>query len=208
MTTLQKRNLALCGVCKSITDRPMEPCVICGAPTFTRRPHSIQKVWAFLIAGMFAYIPGNLFPITITSSMNGDKLATVIGNIMMLIHHHSPVVALIIFLFSVVIPLSKFGIIAWLATGIQRGVNGTEKQRLHAYEMVEFVGRWSMVDVFVVTVLAALVHISGLLIIHPGVGIYAFALSVILTMLASTSLDSRLIWQEADNRGERNVVSG
>ena len=100
----------------------------------------------------------------------------------------------VIFIASIVVPVSKFMIIAWLALSIQRGWSLSEHRRHFAHEAVELIGRWSMIDVFVVAALAALIQVGALMSILPGVGVNAFAMSVIFTMLSAMSFDTRLIW--------------
>ncbi len=198
MRTLKSQNMTQCRDCHSITDEPGEKCAICGGHTGSRIPDGLQRVWAFWIAGLLVYIPGNIYPITVTQSINGESPATIMGNVAMLLHHKSPLVAFVIFSFSVIIPVAKFIAIAWLAISIQKGVPDNQHKRLLVYEVVEFVGRWSMVDVFVVAVLAALIQVGDVLTIYPGVGILFFGISVILTMFSALNLDPRLIWENPE----------
>lgn len=202
MTNAIDKGLALCRTCRTLTDTPGEPCIVCGAPTGLRSDFSLQKVWAFWLAGIIAYIPGNLLPIMITQSTSGESGSTIIGGVVSLIHHGSFSIAAVIFIASIVVPVSKFLIIAWLALSIQRRWKINRHHRHWAHVAVEYIGRWSMIDVFVVAALAALIQISGLLTIVPGPGLDAFAISVILTMLAANSLDPRLIWDTAPEKKE------
>ncbi len=201
------KGLALCRTCRTLTDRPGEKCLVCGARTSMRDRHSLQRVWAFWIAGVIAYIPGNLLPIMITQSVAETNASTIMGGVVSLIHYESYSIAAVIFIASIVVPVSKFIVIAWLALSIQRGWKIDEHHRHLAHEAVEFIGRWSMVDVFVVAALAALIQIKGIIAILPGPGVDAFAISVILTMFSAMSLDPRLIWdRHADERGEKTSV--
>lgn len=188
------RGWAVCRSCGTLTDQPGENCVVCGRKTSLRNPHSLQSVWAFWIAGVIAYIPGNLLPIMITQSVSGDSPSTIMGGVLTLVHHGSFDIAAVIFVASIVVPVTKFVVIAWLALSIQRGWNISEHRRHFAHDAVEFIGRWSMIDVFVVAALAALIQIGGLMSIIPGAGVDAFAMSVIFTMFSAMSLDPRLIW--------------
>ncbi|MEL6830103.1 MAG: paraquat-inducible protein A [Pseudomonadota bacterium] len=194
MRTAQEAGLALCRTCRTLTDRPGEKCVVCGAKTASRSPQSLQLVWAFWVAGIIAYIPGNLMPIMITQSVAGDSPSTIMSGVISLIHHGSFEIAAVIFIASIVVPVSKFIIIAWLALSIQFRWSLSEHRRHFAHEAVELIGRWSMIDVFVVAALAALIQVGALMSILPGVGVNAFALSVIFTMLSAMSFDPRLIW--------------
>ena len=188
------QGIARCTACGSLTDRPGEPCAYCGGPTALRKRNSLQRVWAFWLAGVIAYIPGNLYPIMVTESFAGTSASTIMGGVISLIHHHSYGVAFVVFFASVLVPVTKFAIIAWLALTIQFDWPADEHRRVEAYEVIEFIGRWSMIDVFVVAALAALIQVGGLMTISPGIGINAFALSVMFTMLSAMSFDSRRIW--------------
>lgn len=202
MKTAKDAGLARCSSCGTLTDRPGERCPICGADTYVRRPHSLQRVWAFWIAGVLAYIPGNVLPIMVTQSVAGDSPSTIISGVIALIHHGSFEIAAVIFIASIVVPVSKFIIIAWLALSIQRGWSLSEHRRHLAHELVELIGRWSMIDVFVVAALAALIQVGALMSILPGAGVNAFAMSVIFTMLSAMSFDPRLIWDNGALEGE------
>lgn len=202
MKTAKQAGLARCGSCGTLTDRPGETCTVCGAKTYVRRPNSLQRVWAFWIAGVLAYIPGNVMPIMVTQSIAGDSPSTIISGVIALIHHGSFEIAAVIFIASIVVPVSKFIIIAWLALSIQRGWGLSEHRRHLAHEAVELIGRWSMIDVFVVAALAALIQVGALMSILPGAGVNAFAVSVIFTMLSAMSFDTRLIWDGSTPEAE------
>ncbi len=203
-----QNGLAVCPICHSITDQVEAPCPVCGKATHYRKPASLQKVWAWWIAGLIAYIPGNLYPIMITSTVGSNEPSTILGGVKVLIHHGSHAIAFVIFFFSIVVPLVKFVIIAWLAIGIQQQRHGNEHTRHRGHEIVEFVGRWSMVDVFVVAALAALIQIGGIMAIYPGLGINAFAASVVCTMLSAMSFDARLIWDQGPASGHATGSTG
>ncbi|MEL6859982.1 MAG: paraquat-inducible protein A [Pseudomonadota bacterium] len=202
MKTAKDVGLARCQSCGTLTDQPGEKCVVCGAKTYVRRPKSLQYVWAFWFAGVIAYIPGNVLPIMITQSVAGDSPSTIMGGVITLIHHGSFEIAAVIFIASIVVPVSKFITIAWLALSIQRGWALSEHRRHFAHEAVELIGRWSMIDVFVVAALAALIQVGALMSIFPGAGVNAFALSVIFTMFSAMSFDPRLIWDGSTPEGE------
>lgn len=186
--------IAVCQSCHSLTETPGAPCPFCGAKTSIRKKDSLQRVWAFWVAGVLAYIPGNLYPIMITDSFSGKSASTIVEGVAALLHHGSYAVAIVVFVASIVVPVAKFVIIAWLALTVQLRWRVSEQRRIEAYEVIEFIGRWSMVDVFVVAALAALIQVGGLMSVEPGIGINAFALSVMFTMLSAMSFDSRQIW--------------
>lgn len=146
------------------------------------------------------YIPANVYPMLRTSTLGHETQNTIVGGVMELIAHHSYGVALIVFVASVIIPVGKFLAIAFLALSIKRASILSAHARLHLYEVVEFIGRWSMLDVFVVAILSALVQFQFVANVHPGIAAVSFALSVAFTMLSAQSFDPRLIWDadEAD----------
>ncbi len=194
MTTARERGWAVCRTCRTLTDQPGENCVVCGRKTQLRNIRSLEYVWAFWLAGIIAYIPGNLLPVMITQSVSGSSPSTILGGVVTLVHHGSFDIAAVIFIASIVVPVTKFAAIAWLALSIQRGWDISEHRRHFAHDAVELIGRWSMVDVFVVAALAALIQVGSLMSIVPGPGVDSFAMSVIFTMFSAMSLDPRLIW--------------
>jgi paraquat-inducible protein A len=124
---------------------------------------------------------------------------TIIQGAIELATHGAPVVALIILIASVAIPMGKFAAIGWLAVSVRRGSRATPHARHRLYEIVEYIGRWSMIDVFVVAILTALVQLNLAASIKPGPAALAFALSVIFTMLSAQAFDPRLIWDRAED---------
>jgi paraquat-inducible protein A len=181
-----------CGVLQPILDAAS--CRRCGATVRSRRRHSLQRTWAFLIVGILTYVPANVFPIMLTRSFSGDTSDTIFSGVISLADSGSYVVAFIIFFASICIPVAKFVIISGLALSLHFRWNMSLHTRHRLHRLTEVIGRWSMIDVFVVAVLAALIQLGAILTILPGVGINAFALSVVFTMLAASSLDPRLLW--------------
>jgi len=144
--------------------------------------------------GFVAYIPANILPIMHTNSFGDATSDTILTGVVALAQSGSWFVAVVVFVASVVIPVTKFVIIGGLALSLHFQWAMSEHTRHHLHTITEFIGRWSMIDVFVVAVLAALIQLGAILTVTPGWGINAFALSVIFTMLSATALDSRLIW--------------
>ena len=196
--------LAVCRVCHTVTDQPGTPCRQCGEPVHYRIPRSLEKVWAYWIAGLICYIPGNVYPIMITSTLGQESASTIIGGIISLFHHGSYSVGLVVMIASLIVPVAKFVVIALIALSISFKWPISSHQRHLAYHVIEFIGRWSMVDVFVVAALAALIQLGGVIAIAPGSGIGFFALSVALTMLSAQSLDPRLIWDQPEEEALRD----
>lgn len=199
--TAQRAGLIACAGCGRVHDHPLPHCLRCGRALHGRKPHSLQNVWAWTIAGLIAYIPANLYPMLITRNFGKEYENTIVGGAIELVNQGSYGVALIVFVASIVIPIGKFLAIAYLALSVQSAVviRGNGRQRL--YEVVEFIGRWSMIDVFVVAILAAVVQFDFAASINPGIAAISFALSVAFTMLAAQSFDPKKIWDayEADD---------
>lgn len=159
---------------------------------------NLQQVWALLLTAVVFYIPANLYPIMYTASLGKNEPATIIGGVVLLWQHGSYPIALVIFFASVFIPMAKIFILAWLFIAVQRSINSTEKvsmQRQKIYRLTELIGRWSMIDIFVVAILVALVQLQNLMAIYPGSAALSFAAVVIFTMLSAMRFDSRMLWK-------------
>jgi paraquat-inducible protein A len=159
-------------------------------------------VWALLALGLIAYIPANIQPMLITRTFGRFSESTIVGGAVELALAGSWFIAAVVLIASVAIPLVKFGVIAWLAVAIARGAGRGRHDRHRLHAAVELIGRWSMIDVFVVAILAALVQLGFLASIEAGPAAAPFALSVVATMLAAQRLDPRLIWLPDDPRGD------
>lgn len=194
--TARAAGLIGCRTCGKVAPTGLATCPRCGSALHSRRPHSLQQVWALLVVGLMCYIPANLLPMLITTTLGRSSASTIVGGVIELIGHHAYAVAGIVFLASVVIPVGKFLLIAYLAYSIRYRVSLPSHTRVHMYEVVEFVGRWSMIDVFVVAILTALVQMGFLASINPGPAAVFFALSVAFTMLSAQAMDPRLIWDD------------
>lgn len=194
--TAHRAGLTACRECGRLNRAGRDRCSRCHARLSLPDLGSLQAVWALLITGIMAYIPANLWPMLVTRTLGRESESTIVGGAIELMQGGSYFVAAVVIIASVFIPVAKFVAIAWLAVAIRRGrLHGTHaRHRLH--EVVELIGRWSMIDVFVVAVLAALVQLGFLAEIEPGPAAAPFALSVIFTMLAAQRLDPRLIWRE------------
>lgn len=200
MKTAAECGLVACPACGTLTrlsvqllDNPPR-CQLCYAKLHSRKPMSVQRAWAWLLAGVMAYVPANIYPIMFTTVFGRSEPNTIVGGILVLIDLESYVVALIVFIASVVVPIMKFVAIAYLLISIQGNFGHRRYDRTRLYRLTEFIGRWSMIDVFVVAILAALVQVGSVAQIEPGIGATAFGAAVIFTMLSAISLDSRLIW--------------
>ena len=199
--TARAAGLVSCRTCGKVSPAGVETCPRCHSTLHSRMPASLQRVWALLAVGLICYIPANLYPMMITSSIGSTYRSTIVGGVIELVHHGAFAVAGIVFLASVVIPVTKFLLIGLLALSIQLRLPIPAHTRIHLYEAVEFVGRWSMVDVFVVAILTALIQMGFFASINPGPAAVFFAMSVAFTMLSAQAMDPRLIWDSAEREG-------
>ncbi|MEO1332240.1 MAG: paraquat-inducible protein A [Myxococcota bacterium] len=198
---MTSKRLIPCQTCGRLGDSE-RICERCGSKVWIRTPGSISRAWAFLLAGIVFYIPANVTPIIVTNSLGEASGSTVIGGVVALAEHGSIGIALIVFVASVAVPIAKFCVIVFLLVSIQRGWELSAHSRTELYHLTELIGRWSMIDVFVVAVLAALVQLGGLMTIEAGQAAAPFAAAVVCTMLSAQSIDTRMIWdtiRETDN---------
>lgn len=196
------RDLGLmsCHVCRLVTAWTEEPhavCPRCGSSLHARKTRSIARAWALLLAAALFYIPANVFPIMRTQSLSSKDDNTILSGIIELWRAGSPGLAVIVFTASIIVPMLKFVILGYLLVSVQRSSGFVSRQRAKLYRFVELVGYWSMLDVFVVAILSALVHFKILSRVEPLPGVVFFGVVVVLTMLSAMSFDPRLIW---DNR--------
>ena len=203
---LTARNAGLigCGTCGRVTAPGPRLCPRCGSELESRRAHSVQKVWAWLIAGMVCFIPANFYAMLKTTFLGTEIESTIIGGVFDLFHHGAYMIGAIVFIASIVIPVTKFLVVGYLAWSIRHRVALSEHRLTHFYHFVEFIGRWSMIDVFVVAILAALVNMGFLIGFKPGPAAFFFALSVACTMVSALALDPRLLWDTAEWDQENN----
>jgi paraquat-inducible protein A len=194
--TARAAGLVACRGCGRVHPGGTRVCARCEAPIRSRETDSLQRVWAWLLAGLILYIPANIYPMLLTRTLFDSQESTIIGGVIDLIHHGSWFVATIVFVASVVIPIGKFIAIGWLALSLHRGFRIDEHRQHRLLSVVEFIGRWSMIDVFVVAILSSLVQLDIVAAINPGLAAVSFALSVAFTMLSAQSFDPRAIWDD------------
>jgi paraquat-inducible protein A len=188
-----------CGLlCRATQDAGDLACPRCGSTLPARKPDSVSRTWAFLIASVILYIPANTLTVMRTDSLFGRENHTILGGVVDLWNGGSWDLAVIVFVASIVVPILKMLALALLAISVQRRSNWRQNERARLYRMLEAVGHWSMLDVFVVALLVGLVRFHGIAEVLPGPGIAAFGAVVVLTMLSSLSLDPRLIWDTDD----------
>ena len=198
--------LASCHTCGLLQKLPASGhghCARCGSKVHLRTPNSVQVTWALLVTAIIAYLPANLYPVMTVVSLGQSQSDTIISGVVYLALHGDWPLALIVFVASVLVPLVKILALLYLLLSVQRRSPLRKPQRTRLYRLIELVGRWSMVDIFVVALLAALVQVGTLATIRPGIGAIAFTSVVILTMLAALSFDPRLIWDHEEQRHDR-----
>ena len=205
----ERRQLVGCHCCQLVSRLPQGSsehdalCPRCGSSLHRRKPNSIDRTWALLITSALLYIPANVYPVMTFSSLGHGEPSTIIGGVKELIAANMWPLALIVFVASILVPVLKMVFLAYLIISVQRRSPWRLKDRALIYRIVEAVGRWSMVDVFVVSVLVALVQLGSIAGITPNVGIVAFASVVVLTMIAALVFDPRLMWDAAGANDER-----
>lgn len=179
-------------------------CPRCFAALHHRRPNSIHRTWALIIAACIFYIPANILPITHVVSFGKAQSDTILSGVVYFITSGMWPIALVIFIASILVPLFKLIILTGLLVSVHRKSAWRPRQRAQLYRMTEAVGRWSMLDIFVVTILVALVRLGSIASVEAGPGALFFAAVVVLTMFAVMSFDPRLIWDsmEMSNDGK------
>ena len=206
--TARNASLLSCGVCHLLVRKPPGAagppgrCPRCGAALHSRKPDSIARTWALVIAALVFYVPANVLPITKVTSLGVVQSDTILSGVIYFIHSGMWPIALVIFIASIFVPLLKLLILMLLLVSVQRGIRWRPKDRTRLYRITEAIGRWSMVDIFVVTILVALVHLGALANIEAQAGAAFFAAVVVITIIAAMSFDPRLIWDAKESEVE------
>lgn len=193
--------IVVCGECHQLNRREEDDethCRRCGAVVHERRPKSIIRTWALLITAAILYIPANLLPIMTVNFLGNGMPATIMEGVVELINADMLPVAAVVFIASILVPTFKLVGIALLLYSVQRHQPMSAKQRIIMYRFIEWIGRWSMLDIFVIAILVTLVNFGNLASIEANLGAAAFACVVVLTMLAAVTFDPRLIWDNTD----------
>ena len=178
-------------------------CVRCGAALHLRKPDSLNRAWALLIAAAILYVPANVLHVTVTSALTGVQRDTILSGVVYLWVTGSWPVAALIFFASIMVPLAKIIALALLLATTQRRSTWRLRDRARLYRVVELVGRWSMVDIYVIGILVTLVQLGGLATIVAGPGAVAFGAVVVITMFAAEAFDPRLMWDAGEKDSGR-----
>jgi paraquat-inducible protein A len=175
-------------------------CPRCDQSLEFRKRASFQRTWAYVIGAAICYVPANVLPVLTTTTAAGAESDTIMQGVVLLWSPTGWPLSIIVLIASIIIPSAKILALAYLLITAQRGSAANNEQRIRLYRMVAFVGRWSMVDVFVDTFTAALIQLQPLMSVEPGPGLIFFAAVVVLTMLAVESFDPRLIWDSISSQ--------
>ena len=200
-----RQPLAACHVCAQVVPLPAGAhgagCPRCGAALHHRKPDALARTWALCLAAAILYIPANILPVMTVTSFGRGESDTILSGVVTLIEAGMWPVAILVFFASITVPVLKLIGLFYLLLSVQLGWHARPRERTQLYRVIEQVGRWSMIDIFMIAILAVLVDLGEIARIEPGAGALAFAGVVILTMLASASFEPRLIW---DNERKRH----
>lgn len=184
-----------CGYLTPLTQGAAKPrCLRCDAPIHQRKPDSLNRAWALLLAAMCMYIPANIYPFMVLTSLTHSHAYTILGGIIELAQDGLWPLALLVFFASFTIPLMKILLLGYMLVTAQLGTKGHLKFRSHAYRFIDFIGRWSMIDVFMVSILIALMRFGQVASVHAAIGSVCFGAVVVLTIFAVEAFDPRLMW--------------
>ena len=184
---------------KQEADIEEQLCTRCGALIHARRPNSLTRTWALLITAAILYIPANLLPIMTVNSLGQGDPSTIMSGVIQLVQHGMFPIAAVVFIASILVPTFKLVGIGLLLFSVQRHQPLSAQQRIVMYRFIEFIGRWSMLDIFVIAILVAVVNFGRLASVEANLGAAAFASVVILTMFAAVTFDPRLIWDNTES---------
>jgi len=199
--TAAAANLVSCETCHLLCRVPSPAkkgtapyCPRCGAPLHHRKEHSLARSWSLLIAAAVLYLPANMLPITRASALGSVQDDTIISGVLFFLKTGSWEIALVIFVASILVPVLKIILLAFLLISVHFRWRWRPRDRARLYRIVEFVGRWSMIDIFVITITVALVKLGGLADVQAMPGGIFFGAVVVLTMIAAETFDPRLMW--------------
>lgn len=209
MTAMQQ-GLQSCDTC-GLLSRPAPGedegrCPRCDEELVFRKPASLQRTLAYLMAAAVCYVPANVLPVMTTVTSSGRESDTILQGVVLLWSPTGWPLSLIVLFASIMIPSAKILALGYLLITVRRGSIENNRQRIRLYRIVEIIGRWSMVDVFVDTFTVALIQLQPLMSVKPAPGIFFFAAVVVLTMLAVESFDPRLIWDSASSKENSKEV--
>ena len=190
-------NCTTCLLVSRVSRLPIKGDVICsrcGAQLSHRKPNSLARTWALIVAAYILYIPANVYPVMTVISFGRGEPDTILSGVESLLASGMWPLAVLVFFASIIVPLIKLFGLTLLLMSVHYKWYWRPKQRTILYRITEAVGRWSMIDIFMISILVALVRLEAVATIEPGMGATSFAAVVVLTMFAAMSFDPRLIW--------------
>lgn len=206
LTTAARASLISCHAChqlsrvRRIAANRHWICPRCGEPLHLRKPNSIARTWALTLAALILYIPANVYPVMTVISFGKGHPDTIISGVKALIEAEMWPLALLVFFASITVPVLKLVGLSYLLLSVQYKSQWRPRDRTVLYRITEAVGRWSMIDIFMIAILVALVKLQAVATIEPGVGAISFAAVVVITMFAAMSFDPRLIWDAMEEK--------
>ena len=210
MTELQmtaaRASLLSCPACRLLHQSRCLPmncrqrCCRCGTKLSVRKPNSIAHTWALTLTALILYIPANLFPVMTVISYGEGEPDTILTGVTRLIENGMYPIALLVFFASIIVPIVKLIVMIFLLISIQKKSSWHPRQRTALYRVTEYIGRWSMLDIFMIAILAALVKVGAIATVEPELGAIFFAGVVVITILAAKSFDPRLIWDAMEEK--------
>lgn len=195
-SALYAHHLLSCHHCDTVQPAVNRRCSFCGHALHGRKHQGLQRSLIYVLTALLLYIPANLMPIMVSSQQGSDTFSTIAGGVVLLWEQGSYMISTIIFIASLLIPVAKFVALIWLGLCEQFKLYNSPQGKITIYRAAEFVGRWSMLDVFVVAFLASLIQMGSLMSIYPGPAALAFGGMVVFTMLAANSLDPKIFWDD------------
>ena len=174
-------------------------CPRCGEALHPRKPNSLSRTWALMLAAAVLYIPANVFPVMTIVSLGASQPATILAGVQDLLSAGMWPIAAVVFVASIMIPMLKLVSLLFLLISVHVRSQWRPRDRTRLYRMIEGIGRWSMIDVFMISILVALIQMARIATIEPGIGAVCFAAVVVLTMLATATFDPRLIWDRLED---------
>ena len=206
LTTAARASLLNCHTChrlnmaRRLSVGCHAACSRCGAVLHFRKPNSLARTWALTLTAYILYIPANLLPVMTVISYGEGAPDTIMSGVMHLIEAEMYPIALLVFFASIVVPMAKLITVTCLLISVQKKSRWRPKDRTAMYRLTEGIGRWSMLDIFMIAILAALVKLGSIATIEPGAGAISFAAVVVITMFAAMSFDPRLIWDAMEEK--------
>jgi paraquat-inducible protein A len=196
---------ALCPSCKYLTDlsKAAGSCPRCGASVRQRKKRSAEKTLALTITSLILYLPANMLPIMLVNSFGDVSSNTIIGGVIALVRHKMFFIATVVFVASFVVPLFKITVLLYLVFSLKRPDSLSLRKKTTLLHATEIIGKWSMLDIYVITVMGGLINFGFFMQINGGPGAIFFAAVVFFTMMASKSFDSRLLWDKQGDTDEQ-----